>query len=99
MFLGSYAFDGDPAELLPAYERMLAQIPVGDIALHVCVVRDHGLLVLDSCPSRADFDAFTSSEAFSLAVRDAGLPHARIVHLGEVHRARLSHEVSPENPR
>jgi hypothetical protein len=89
MFLGSYTFEGDPAELLPAYERMVAHVPEGDIGLHVCVVREHGLLVLDSCPTRGDFDAFATGEAFAFAVRDAGLPHPRIVHLGEVHSAVL----------
>ena len=89
MFLGSYAFEGDPAELVPAYERMLAQMPEGDVGLHVCVVREHGLLVLDSCPSRAVFDAFTSSKGFAAAVAEAGLPHPRVVHLGDVHHAVL----------
>jgi hypothetical protein len=92
MFLGSYAFEGDPAKLLPAYERMLAQLPEADIGLHVCVVREHGLLVLDSCPSRAVFDAFTASAGFAAAVADAGLPHPRVVHLGEVHHAQLRQE-------
>ena len=93
MFLGSYAFEGDPAELVPAYERMLAQVPEEDVGLHVCVVREHGLLVLDSCPTRAAFDAFTSGPAFAAAVADAGLPHPRIVHLGEVHTALLRQQV------
>jgi hypothetical protein len=93
MFLGSYAFEGDPAELLPAYEQMTAQITAGDIGLHVCIVREHGLLILDSCPSRAAFDEFAASDAFAFAVRDAGLPHPRVVHLGEVHSAQLREEV------
>jgi hypothetical protein len=92
MFLGSYTFEGDPAQLVRAYDRMLAQMPEGDIGLHVCVVREHGLLVLDSCPSREVFDEFTSSKGFAAAVAEAGLPHPRIVHLGEVHHAALRQE-------
>jgi hypothetical protein len=89
MFLGSYDFDGDPAGLLPAYERLLAQYPPDGLDLHVCVIREGGITVYDACPSRADFDGFLASGEFHAAVAAAGLPVPRVSGLGEVHRARI----------
>ena len=85
MFLGAYHFDGDPDELVPAYERLMAGFPVESFELHVAVVRDGGLIVYDACPSEGVFAAFSTSEDFLSAVRAAGLPAARVDRLGNVH--------------
>jgi hypothetical protein len=86
MFLGAYHFDGDPAVLVPAYENLMSGFPTDAIALHACVVTDRGISVYDACPSRADFEEFTSG-GFQAAVVAAGLPLPRIVPLGDVHNA------------
>lgn len=94
MFLSTYDFDGDPAELLPAYDRfMAASYPPGALLLHVCVVRDDGITVLDACPSRQVFEDFAASAEFADAVTRAGLPHPRVTPRGEVHSACLREAV------
>ena len=85
MFLGAYRFDGDPADLTPAYDRLVASIPAGMIELQVCVVVEGGITVFDTCPSRAVFDEFSTSDGFTAAVEAAGLPTPTIEPLGEVH--------------
>jgi hypothetical protein len=49
-----------------------------------------GITVHDACPSRADFDGFTSGEEFRAALSRAGLPFPRIEPVGEIHDARFS---------
>jgi hypothetical protein len=89
MFLGAYYFDGPPAELLPAYERLMASLPPDSADLHVCIVRDGGLTVFDACPSAAVFAGFSAGPDFASAVQAAGLPAPRVEPLGDVHAARL----------
>lgn len=84
MFLGSYHFDGDSVDLIPAYERLVASLPDESFELHVCVRTDAGLTVFDTCPSREVFDGFTTSAGFAEAVAVAGLPSPRIEPLGLV---------------
>jgi hypothetical protein len=96
MFLGSYEFDGQPAELLAAYQRLLQNFPPDSLDLHVSVVRDDGITVFDACPSRAAFDDFSQSPEFLGAVESAGLPRpSRVAALGEIHRAQLRQPVHP----
>jgi hypothetical protein len=82
MFLGSYRFDGDVDDLIPAYERLVAALPADNFELHVCAQTDDGLVVFDTCPSREVFDGFSASPAFADAVAAAGLPPARVEPIG-----------------
>ena len=88
VFLGSYDFDGDIQELLSAYERLVAGFPQDAFDLHVCVVREGGITVYDTCPSRAVFADFSSSRGFRDAMAKAGLPAPKIQLLGDVHTVR-----------
>jgi len=88
MFLGVYQFDGELADLLPAYERLMQTYPPDSLDLHICVQRAGGISVYDACPSRSDFEGFTNSSEFRTAVAEAGLPLPRIEPIGEVHAAR-----------
>ena len=92
MFLGRYEFDGDPRTLAQAYDRMLADIDPGSIQFQVCIQRDGGLSVYDTCPSAAVFEAFSSSPATQEAFEAAGLPRPRVTPLGEVYRAMAAPE-------
>jgi hypothetical protein len=85
MFLARYVFDGDPDDLLPHYERLMAGFPPGDSELHACVVTPGGVEVLDACPTEEAFEAFRSSEEFRAALRAAGLPAPRIEPVGHIH--------------
>ena len=90
---GAYHFDGETSELLAAYHRLLEQFPPASLTLHVCVVREGGLTVLDACPSRAVHAEFVRSTAFTGAVAAAGLPAPRIEGLGEVHVVHVAEGV------
>jgi hypothetical protein len=84
MVLGGYHFDGEPDDLVPAYERLMAGFRPESLDLHVAVVRDGGLTVYDACPSEAVFASFSASADFADAVRAAGLPVPRVELLGNV---------------
>jgi hypothetical protein len=76
--LGIYEFHGDPDDLLPAYERLMATLPAGNVSWHLCARRDEGIVVYDTCPSEDVFTAFSSSPAFHQAIAAAGLPRPAI---------------------
>jgi hypothetical protein len=87
MFLSSYTFTGPAQELVAKYHAMLEQLPADAIDLNLCVATDSGITVYDACPSRADFEAFSTGEDFAAGLRNAGLPAPTITPLGEVHHA------------
>jgi len=89
MFLGVFQFDGELADLLPAYERLMQTYAPDSLDLHICVQRDGGISVYDACPSRTDFEGFTGSSEFRSAVAEAGLPMPRIEAIGDVHAAHM----------
>jgi hypothetical protein len=89
--LGIYRFDGDPDELLAAYERLSAAVPAATSDVHVCARRDDGITIYDTCPSREVFERFSTSDAFLGALAAAGLPQPR-VEGHAVHTARVRGE-------
>ena len=86
MHLGIYRFAGDPAGLLPAYDRMLAGMPPGMIVFHACTVEPDGITIYDACPTREAFERFSTSPEFSAALAAAGLPEPAI-ESAPVHKA------------
>ncbi len=93
MYLVSYRFNGDPDKLLAAYDRLMAGFPADAILLHAAVAADDGVLVVDACPSKADFEAFSTSTEFTAAIEQAGLPQPIIERHGHVHAARTANDV------
>jgi hypothetical protein len=93
MYLASYRFDGRPDELAAAYDRLMTVIPADDVLFHTAVTVDGGLLVIDACPTKEDFAAFSTSSEFAAAVEQAGLPHPIIEPLGPVHAVRVAHDL------
>ena len=92
MFLSAYHVDGDPTALAAAHERLGAAYPPEALAWHACVVGEHSIVVLDGCPSRAEFTVFSQSPEFRTALAEAGLPTQRIVPLGEVRSMTVAAE-------
>jgi hypothetical protein len=87
VFLGRYDFDGDPDELRAGYDRLLGPDILDGVTFQVCVTRDGGISVYDTCPNEQVFLAFSSSPATLAAFRAAGLPEPSVTPLGPVHRA------------
>ena len=88
MFLGRYDYVGDTADLRTAYDAFVAGIPGESLPFHCCVETGDGLAILDCCPSREVFEAFSTSEDVLAAMRAAGLPTPVVTPIGEVHVAR-----------
>ena len=86
MHLGIYRFEGDPAELLPAYDRMLASMPRGAIIFHACAVEPHGITIYDACPTREAFERFSPGAECEAALTAAGLPAPEIESV-PIHKA------------
>jgi hypothetical protein len=87
MYLGTYTFKGDTDELVAAYDRMKASIPVEQMLHHLCVRTDDGLLVVDTCPTHADFRSFSTDPLVRQSLTAAGLPEPQVTEIGEVHFA------------
>lgn len=68
-----WRFRGDPDELLESYEAMLAEIPVENMRLHLCLRATDGIVIVDTCPSREIFDGFVAGTMRELSRRH-GLP-------------------------
>ena len=88
MHLATYRLDGDPDDLLARYDRMLAGFPESELLVHVCVRRADGITIIDTCPTAADFRAFSTSAEFKGALDAVGLPTPVVESVGDVHFAR-----------
>jgi hypothetical protein len=93
MYLGHYAFDGDPTLLEAAYRRLSAGIPPENLELHVVVTRADGLDIYDACPDEAEFTAFHTSPEFDALRESSGLPAPRVTGLGHVVTALVKQPV------
>jgi hypothetical protein len=67
-------FTGDPDELARRYDAMLADIPLDSVRLHLCLRSDDGLTVVDTCPTREDYERFYGSGAFKTLLERHGMP-------------------------
>jgi len=90
MHLTSYRFTGDQDELAAAYDRMFASYPLDSLLFHACALVDDGIVIIDACPSKQDFEAFSTSPEFLHAIDEAGLPRPTIEPFGTVHAARTA---------
>jgi hypothetical protein len=93
MFFASYELAGDPDTLLAAHERMVAGFPTDSFLLHLSVRTETGITIYDSCPSREQFEVFSSSDEFAAALAAAGLPTPRVTPIGDVHYLYVGAEV------
>jgi hypothetical protein len=74
MYLGIYEIDGDPNELLAAYDRLIAMMPESQVVFHACAIRENGITIYDACPTKDVFEQFSTSPEFRGATDAAGLP-------------------------
>jgi hypothetical protein len=95
MYLGAVHFDGNPGELLRAYQRMLEKFGLDNLDVHLCITRDGGLTVFDACPTKEIYEEFIRSETFLGAIAGAGLPEPRVSGLGDVQVAHVRQAIRP----
>ncbi|HXE44464.1 MAG TPA: hypothetical protein VN635_04620 [Conexibacter sp.] len=89
MHASIWTFTGDPDDLLRRYDAMVAELPAATMRLHLCLRTADGIVLVDTCPDRATFEAFASGEPFRALRTRHGLPDP--VHLTDhpVHAAFL----------
>jgi hypothetical protein len=85
MFVASYTFTGDVETLKAGHAKMLELMGTDGTFMHVAVVGDGQLTILDACPSREVFEGFSQGEFFLSLLTKCGLPQPKIEPLGEVH--------------
>ena len=87
MHASIWRFAGDPDDLLARYDAMVAEIPPGNLMLHVCLRADDGIVLVDTCPSAEIFEAFVAGEGFRALRTRHGLPDPERLEDFPVHRA------------
>ena len=87
MHASIWRFAGDPDELERRYDAMVAEIPAAAMRLHLCLRGSDGIVLVDTCPSRADFTAFAGGEAFRSLRARHGLPEPERLEDFPVHAA------------
>ena len=86
MHASIWRYRGDPDDLLRRYDAMLAEVPAGGMAAHLCLRDRNGMIVIDTCPSREVFEAFAAGPFRELRARH-GLPDPEHVDDYPVHAA------------
>jgi hypothetical protein len=74
MHASIWKFVGNPDELLPRYDAMVAEIPVANLRLHLCLRTADGIVLVDTCPTREVFQAFVHGEGFRSLRARHGFP-------------------------
>lgn len=88
MYLGVYEFEGEPEQLLAAYDRVMAGMPEQEVVFHACAVGEHGITIYDACPTKEDFERFSNSPDLRGAMAAAGLPEPTRVEGLPLHAVR-----------
>ena len=95
MHASIWKFTGDPDDLTRRYEALVAEMPADQFIVNMCLRADDGIVVVDICPDKATFEAFSTSAEFSAARARHGLPDPSEildypVHSAIAHGAMLS---------
>lgn len=88
MYLGIYEIDGEPEQLVAAYDRVVAEMPAQELVFHACAVRDGGITIYDACPTEEAFEQFSTSAELRAACEAAGLPFPARISGVALHAAR-----------
>ena len=87
MHASIWRFAGDPDELLRRWDAMVAEIPRDNMRLHLCLRAVDGIVLVDTCPSREVFEAFSASDEFRGLRERHGLPDPERLEDFPVHAA------------
>jgi hypothetical protein len=85
-----WTFAGDPRVLAQRYDALATDVPPDAMRLHLCLRTPSGLLLVDTCPDRETFVAFSTSEGFRALRRRHGLPEPAQLEDYPVHAAFLA---------
>jgi hypothetical protein len=96
MHAAIWKFAGDPDDLLPRYDAMVAEIPRASMRLHLCLRARDGFLLVDTCPSREVFEEFAASAGFRDLRARHGLPEPERIEDFPVHVAFVGGESLPD---
>jgi hypothetical protein len=86
MHASIWRFAGDPDELMRGYDAVLAELGPENMQLQLCLRAEDGIVLVDICPSREDFEAFSSGDAFRELRRRHGMPDPDGLEDFPVHR-------------
>jgi hypothetical protein len=87
MHASIWRFGGDPDELLRRYDAMIGEIPLANMRLQLCLRAPDGIVLVDTCPSRDVFEAFSASDEFRGLRERHGLPEPEQLEDFPVHTA------------
>ena len=90
MHASIWKITGETEDLLRRYDCMVADIPIENMRMHLCLPLPDGILVVDTCPSKEVFDAFSQSEGVPSPASEAWPAHSRTI--GRLPGARSLHE-------
>ena len=86
--LALFRWEGDPDELLAAYDRELAH-PVARAQprriSHTCARADPGMVIVDVWESAEDFQKMMDDPEFQKNLEASGTPEPQLVEVYEVH--------------
>lgn len=90
MHASIWKFTGDTEDLAARYDALLGEMPTTQFTAHLCLRAPDGILIVDTCPSRDAFQAFTTSDVFRSALRRHGLPYPSEIRDYPVHLAVIN---------
>ena len=90
MHVSIWKFTGDPDELTRGYDALAAEMPTDQFTVNLCLRAPDGIVVVDTCPTREAFEAFSTSEEFRAARQRHGVPDPTEVHDYPVHAAFIN---------
>ena len=90
MHVSIWKFSGDPDELTRGYDALAAETPTDEWTVNLCLRAPDGIVIVDACPTREAFEAFSTSEEFRAARRRHGLPDPSELHDYPVHAAFIN---------
>ena len=83
-----FKWEGDPDELLAAYDRELAHPAPREQPRrisHTCARADYGMVVVDVWESAEDFQKMMNDPEFQKNLEASGTPEPQLVEIYEVH--------------
>jgi hypothetical protein len=87
MHASVWRFVGDPEELVRRYDAMVAEISRANLRLHLCLRAADAIVLVDTCPSREVFEAFSAGDEFRRLRERHGLPGPERLEDFPVHAA------------